>query len=302
MDDSIDRKRIIAAIAAAAMAFGHSACAWNDTHVDTVEQNTTSRTDDKSQRRVGDKPTERELAIARSIGKDDEYVASIESNGLDYWGAEYLGTADRMLSHLEEKYSIEFTATSIQGPEINDRVWSLRANVTHGEHAGTSVEARLPITEHGEQTDNLVPQLYEGELIDLAWHATADVLKDVDAHGVASAYVAAHQYGDDVHYPTDTRNLAVFIPTTMDVYISPWCTLSDEELSGISDVLNRRLSDEGILCSWNIKRIKATFASDLGEISVNEFSPTIANHVVEVGIQGSDWVQIARGTTTVGGE
>ncbi len=283
MSEGVLCRRLLATVLAMGMTLGQLACTGplkGPLNADEAPAN---------HRRAGEMPTDEELEIARDLGCSDDYCEKIAREGLNEWGAQYLGTAALMRSLLEEKYGLSFAVSELVGPELLSPAWYLKARVTSGQYKDIEVEARLPAQPGGSMEDNLVPRAREDSLVAYVDTLVDEVYADQGIH-VASDSFVVDSLRSDVTLDMDVRELARTMMVTTYIYVSPWEEMTHSRYIQLVRQFVARLRERDVKCQWFVRRILTPTSPD-GTVTVRKetFDPAFAEWVLQEGVEGTDW-------------
>jgi hypothetical protein len=144
--------------------------------------------------------TERQEAVFRSYGLEEERIAKMKEEGLNYKEQSFVDTAIIMLDYLEEKYGETFEVVGGDIPGIlSDEYW-ITAQALEGEYAGERFEVYF----NGEVgfTDGYIKFLKEDEAV--------DALKTLIREQFSDVYVSAEilgEYGNEIDLDSTKEQL-----------------------------------------------------------------------------------------------
>jgi hypothetical protein len=188
--------------------------------------------------------TERQEAVFRSYGLEEERIAKMKEEGLNYKEQSFVDTAIIMLDYLEEKYGETFEVVGGDIPGIlSDEYW-ITAQALEGEHAGERFEVYF----RGEAgcTDGYINILKEDEAVEALKNLMHEKFNDV--------YVSAEitgEYGKDVTVDMTGEQLLNIVSYAYDlIFTAP--DMTEEAFLERAEEIETYLDDNDVFSSGNI--------------------------------------------------
>jgi hypothetical protein len=192
--------------------------------------------------------TERQEAVFRSYGLEEERIAKMKEEGLNYKEESFVDAAIMMLDYLEEKYEESFEVVGGDIPGIlSDEYW-ITAQALEGEYAGERFEVYFRGKE--DFTDGYITLLKQDE----ACEAFIKLLKNNFSNILVFPYVEG-EYGNELTLDNTGEELIKIVDYGFNIIVTD-TDITEEEFKKMSDSIQILLEEYYVKSSGLVRYLK----------------------------------------------